>query len=44
MLLSTDYPYEDAAECMTFLESLPLSKDDRERLYFRNAGQLGVSI
>jgi predicted TIM-barrel fold metal-dependent hydrolase len=44
MLLSTDYPYEDSDECMKFLESLPLSKEDRERLYFGNAAQLGVSI
>ena len=44
ILLATDHPYEDSSECMQFLEKLPISKEDREKLYHRNARQLGVSI
>ena len=44
IILSTDYPYEDPNECMQFLESLPISKEDREKMYYRNAAQLGVAI
>ena len=42
ILLATDYPYEDSGECMQFLEGLPLTQDDRDRVYFRNAGQFGI--
>lgn len=43
ILLSTDYPYEDASECMQFLESLPLSSSDKEKVYYQNARILGVT-
>jgi predicted TIM-barrel fold metal-dependent hydrolase len=42
VLLGTDYPYEDSGECMRFLESVPLSKTDREKVYSLNAKQLGI--
>jgi predicted TIM-barrel fold metal-dependent hydrolase len=42
ILLSTDYPYEDPKECMAFLESLPISDDDKERVYSLNAMKLGI--
>lgn len=42
ILLATDYPYEDSGECVQFLEGLPLTQDDRDRVYFRNAGQFGI--
>ena len=37
ILLSTDYPYEDAGECVQFLESLPLSATEKEKVYYQNA-------
>jgi predicted TIM-barrel fold metal-dependent hydrolase len=42
ILLATDYPYEDSGECVQFLEGLPLTQDDRTRIYFGNAGQVGI--
>jgi predicted TIM-barrel fold metal-dependent hydrolase len=43
ILLGSDYPYEDPKNCMEFLEGLPLSKKDREKIYHGNASQLGIS-
>ena len=43
ILLATDYPYEDANECMTFLESLPLSTAEKETVYHKNAALFGVT-
>jgi predicted TIM-barrel fold metal-dependent hydrolase len=43
ILLGTDYPYEDPEECLQFLESLPLSPAEKEKIYYRNAGQLGMT-
>jgi predicted TIM-barrel fold metal-dependent hydrolase len=42
ILLATDYPYEEATECMNFLEGLPLSQAEKEKIYYRNAGLFGV--
>lgn len=44
ILLSTDYPYEDPEECMRFLEGLPMSGEDREKLYCGNANRLGIRV
>lgn len=43
ILLATDYPYEEATECMNFLEGLPLSQSEKEKIYYRNAGIFGVN-
>jgi predicted TIM-barrel fold metal-dependent hydrolase len=43
ILLGTDYPYEDANECMQFLEGLPITQPDRDKIYSLNAGQIGVT-
>ena len=43
ILLSTDYPYEDAGECMQFLESLPLSATEKEKIYHQNARAFGLT-
>jgi predicted TIM-barrel fold metal-dependent hydrolase len=43
ILLATDYPYEDSGECMRFLEGLPITPEDREKIYHRNADQFGIS-
>ena len=42
ILLATDYPYEDSRECMRFLEELPITPKDREKIYYQNADQLGI--
>jgi predicted TIM-barrel fold metal-dependent hydrolase len=44
ILLGTDYPYEDPKNCMEFLEGLPLSQKDREKIYHGNASQLGIVV
>jgi predicted TIM-barrel fold metal-dependent hydrolase len=43
ILLATDYPYEDSNECMQFLERLPITQEDRDKIYFLNAGQIGIA-
>lgn len=42
ILLATDYPYEDSNECMHFLEELPITPKDREKIYCQNADQFGI--
>ena len=44
ILLGTDFPYEDSDECIEFIEGLPLSENEKEKIYSQNARQLGVSI
>jgi uncharacterized protein len=44
ILLATDYPYDIATECHKFVEALPLSKSDKEKIYFKNAERLGISV
>jgi predicted TIM-barrel fold metal-dependent hydrolase len=44
ILLGTDYPYEDSDECMEFLEGLSISGEEKEKIYFQNARQLGIHI
>jgi predicted TIM-barrel fold metal-dependent hydrolase len=43
ILLGTDYPYEDTGECLKFIEKLPLSENEKEKIYFANAAQLGIN-
>ena len=43
ILLGTDYPYEDTGECLKFIENLPLSENEKEKIYFANAAQLGIN-
>jgi predicted TIM-barrel fold metal-dependent hydrolase len=44
ILLGTDYPYEDPKVCMGFLEGLSLSQEDKDKIYCRNAMQVGITI
>jgi predicted TIM-barrel fold metal-dependent hydrolase len=44
ILLGTDFPYEDQNECLDFLDQLPISEKDKEKVYSGNAAQLGLSI
>lgn len=37
ILLGTDYPYEDMEECIEFIDTLPISKEDKEKINWLNA-------
>jgi 2,3-dihydroxybenzoate decarboxylase len=41
ILLGTDFPYEDMSDCTGFLKSLPLTEDEKTKLYEANARALG---
>ncbi|MFH0915068.1 MAG: amidohydrolase family protein [bacterium] len=41
IILGTDFPYEDMGDCMGFLAGLPLTDDEKTRLYEANAKALG---
>lgn len=40
ILLGTDYPYENPEECISFIDSLPLKKIDRNKILSKNAEKL----
>ena len=40
ILLGTDHPYEDIPECMEFLAGLPISEEDKNRIYGLNGQAL----
>jgi len=42
ILLATDYPYEDSDECLRFVEGLPISQSEKEKIYFLNAKRIGI--
>jgi len=44
IMLGTDHPYETMSECMEFLESLPLSDEERDQLYRTNAAAVGFAL
>jgi predicted TIM-barrel fold metal-dependent hydrolase len=44
IVLGTDYPYEDMEECIEFLERLPISKEDKNRVCGLNARSLGFTV
>jgi 2,3-dihydroxybenzoate decarboxylase len=39
-MFSVDYPLEDSAEAVRFIEAAPLSEHDRELVCWRNAARL----
>ena len=43
IFLGTDYPYEDMDESIQFLDSLPISQEDKEKVYYLNARRIGIS-
>ena len=43
ILLGTDHPYDSMKECLTFLEGLNLSADEKAMLYGKNAAALNVA-
>jgi predicted TIM-barrel fold metal-dependent hydrolase len=44
ILLGTDYPYEDSSECIEFVEGLSISQEDKDKIYYGNAAQLGIGL
>ncbi|MBW2028679.1 MAG: amidohydrolase [Deltaproteobacteria bacterium] len=42
ILLGTDYPYEDTRESMQFVEGLPISKEEKDKIYCENARSKGL--
>jgi predicted TIM-barrel fold metal-dependent hydrolase len=42
VLLGTDFPYEDMGDCMNYLASLPLTEEEKTKLYETNATALGI--
>jgi len=42
ILLGTDHPYEDSKECIQFIEGLPIPREEKDKIYYGNAGQLGI--
>jgi uncharacterized protein len=42
ILLATDYPYEDSDECIRFVEGLPITQAEKEKIYSVNAKQFGI--
>jgi predicted TIM-barrel fold metal-dependent hydrolase len=42
ILLGTDYPYEDSGECISFLEGLPLTPEEKTMIYSSNAEKVGI--
>ena len=44
ILLGTDYPYEDPNECIRFLEGLSIPKEEKDKIYYGNADQLGIHV
>jgi len=40
ILFSVDYPYSDNRACKRFLENLPISPDDKEKVAHLNAERL----
>jgi predicted TIM-barrel fold metal-dependent hydrolase len=44
ILFATDYPYEDPAECIEFLEQLSISEREKEKIYYLNAKELGITV
>ncbi|MEM3666115.1 MAG: amidohydrolase family protein [Candidatus Bathyarchaeia archaeon] len=43
ILFATDYPYEDMIECIKFLEKLPLTYEDKQKIYFQNARKINLN-
>jgi predicted TIM-barrel fold metal-dependent hydrolase len=44
IMLGTDYPFDNPAECLAFLEGLALSGEDKFALYEGNASRVGIVV
>ncbi|MDP6178441.1 MAG: amidohydrolase family protein [Desulfatiglandales bacterium] len=41
IFLGTDYPYESMDQSIEFLERLPISQEDKDKVYYLNASRIG---
>ena len=44
IMLGTDYPFERMEECIAYLETCPMTEEEKEMLYYKNAAKLGLSL
>jgi predicted TIM-barrel fold metal-dependent hydrolase len=42
ILLSTDYPYEDSDVCTRFIDGLPITQEEKEKVCYQNAKRIGL--
>lgn len=42
ILFATDYPYEDPRECIRFVEKLPISLDEKKKIFYLNAKTINL--
>lgn len=40
IIFATDYPYEDLKECVELAERLPITPEEKEKIYYKNAANL----
>ena len=43
-MLGTDYPFEKMEDCINYLETCPMTEEERELLYYKNAAKLGLTL
>jgi len=44
ILFGSDHPFENAADMVEFVKNLPLTDEEREMLYCKNAEKLGIKV
>ena len=44
ILLATDHPYESSKDCIQFLEGLPILGEEKEKIYYLNARNFGITV
>ena len=44
IMLGTDYPFEHMEECVGYLETCPMTEEEKEKLYYKNAEKLGLYL
>ena len=44
IMLGTDYPFEKMEDCINYLETCPMTEEERELLYYKNAAKLGLTL
>lgn len=44
ILLGTDYPFEHMEDCVGYLETCPMTQEEREKVYYKNAAKLGLTL
>jgi predicted TIM-barrel fold metal-dependent hydrolase len=44
IFLGTDHPYESMDESIQFLEGLPISQEEKDKIYYLNANRIGFTV